>query len=93
MTEAATLLRRLIIAPKESVCYMSWTLDAYDGLGFLRTDDPEKGQVSILFPSCRLDEMEDLLGAFESEGIALRREGIYDEERGTEIFEHGGSRS
>ncbi|MDR1515858.1 MAG: DUF4911 domain-containing protein [Synergistaceae bacterium] len=80
MMETVTLLRREIIAPKESICYMSWTLDAYDGLGFLRTDDPEKGQVSILFPSCRLEELEGLLCAFESEGIALRRVGLYDEE-------------
>jgi hypothetical protein len=79
MTGDATLLRCEIAAPKESICYMSWTVDAYDGLGFLRTDDPEKGLVSILFPSCRRDDLERLLGAFESEGIALKRLGVYDE--------------
>ena len=87
----ATLLRYEIAVPKESVCYMSWTVDAYDGLGILRTDDPEKGLVSILFPSCRRKETERLLSAFESEGIALKRLGVYDEEMKPDSPDDGGS--
>jgi hypothetical protein len=77
--ERVTLLRYGIAVPKEHICYMSWTIDAYDGLGFLRTDDAYKGLVSILFPSCRRDELESLLSAFEAEGINLSRIGVFDE--------------
>jgi hypothetical protein len=80
MDEGAALMRYGVAVPKEHICYVSWTIDAYDGLGFLRTDAPEEGRVSIFFPSCRLDELECLLDAFEAEGIKLRRLGIFDEE-------------
>ena len=79
MNEGAALLRYGIVVPKEHICYVSWTIDAYDGLGFLRTDDPGEGRVSIFIPSCRRDELECLLDAFEAEGIKLRRLGIFDE--------------
>jgi hypothetical protein len=78
VNEGVTLLRYEIAVPKEHICYMSWAIDAYDGLGFLRTDDPERGLVSILFPSCRRDELEGLLSAFEAEGINLSRVGVFD---------------
>jgi hypothetical protein len=92
MPPDAALLRYEIAAPKASICYMSWVLDAYDGIGFLRTDDPGKGLLSILFPSCRRDEVECLLRAFESEGIALRRLGVYNEETMPGVPDNGGSR-
>ncbi|MDR3255516.1 MAG: DUF4911 domain-containing protein [Synergistaceae bacterium] len=66
------LFRYELKAPKEDICYMSWTIDAYEGMGFLRTDDPS-GLVSILFASGWREEVERLLSAFESEGIAIER--------------------
>ncbi|MDR3353793.1 MAG: DUF4911 domain-containing protein, partial [Synergistaceae bacterium] len=47
------LLRYELSVPKRSICYLSWTIDAYEGVGFLRTDDSADGLVSILFPSVR----------------------------------------
>jgi hypothetical protein len=77
LAENAELLRRELILPREDICYVSWTIDAYEGIGFLRTDDPSKGLVSLFFPSCREEEIERLLDSFEAEGIGIRRLGVY----------------
>ncbi len=65
-----------LAVPKEEIFYISWTIDAYEGLGFLRTDDAPAGLVSILCPSEAAAQIEELLGAFEEEGIAIERRGI-----------------
>lgn len=70
------LLCYSLAVPKEEIFYISWTIDAYEGLGFLRTDDASMGWVSLLLPSAALAQVEELLGAFESEGIAIERRGI-----------------
>jgi hypothetical protein len=64
---------RSVVVPRESINYISWTIDAYEGVGFLRTDDAASGRVSILTSSDCLDELESLLDAFESEGIKITR--------------------
>jgi hypothetical protein len=76
----AELLRFELVVPRESIYYMSWTIDAYEGLGFLRTDDSARGLVSILFPSCLRQEIERLLDAFGAEGIEIHRRGVYPEQ-------------
>lgn len=67
------LLCYSLAVPKEEIFYLSWTIDAYEGLGFLRTDDASEGIVSLLFPSEAAAEVEELLGAFEAEGITIMR--------------------
>lgn len=66
-----SLLRYTFVTDKESICYISWTIDAYEGLGFLRTDDASEGRVSLMFTSDYRCEIEELLGAFASEGIRI----------------------
>jgi hypothetical protein len=58
--------------PREDICYVSWTIDSYDGLGFLSTDDPKRGLVSVFVSSDYSHELESLLEALRSEGVALR---------------------
>ena len=70
------LLCYSLIVPKEEIFYISWTIDAYEGLGFLRTDDASEGFVSLLFPTEASAQIEEILGAFEEEGIAIKRRGI-----------------
>ena len=65
-----------LAVPKEDIYYISWTIDAYEGLGFLRTDDSALGLVSLLFSSDYAEDAESLLRAFEAEGISIKRMGI-----------------
>jgi len=69
----ASLLRYPIVIDRENICYLSWTVDAYEGLGFLRTDDASEGRVSLFFTSDYRDEVEKLLDTFVSEGIGIER--------------------
>ncbi|GHV52294.1 hypothetical protein FACS1894216_08180 [Synergistales bacterium] len=72
MTENSfELFRYELKVPREAICYMSWTIDAYDGVGFLVTDDPS-GMISIFCPNCFKDEMGRILDAFRREGIDIK---------------------
>ncbi|MDL2264062.1 DUF4911 domain-containing protein [Synergistaceae bacterium OttesenSCG-928-I11] len=59
--------------PREDICYVSWTFDAYEGVGLLRTDDARNGAVSLLFSSDYRDEAERILDALVAEGITIGR--------------------
>ena len=78
--EPPALLRYSLIVPRRDICYVSWTIDAYEGIGTLRTDDGDSGLVSVLFSMDYREELESLLDALESEGVHLERLGIYDDE-------------
>jgi hypothetical protein len=69
---AAGLYRYLLRIPKEEICYVSWTIDAYDGVAFVK-NEPEDGVVSVFCAACYAPEAEKIIGAFESEGIAIER--------------------
>lgn len=69
----ASLLRYSLTVPRENIYYISWTVDAYEGVGFLRTDDASAGAVSLLFSSDYLDEVEKLIDAFVAEGTGVKR--------------------
>lgn len=67
--------RRFALAmPKEEICYVSWTIDAYEGLGVLSTEDASRGLVSIYCPREMEPWMEKLILAFEDEGISIERQ-------------------
>lgn len=73
---------RSLVVPRKDIIYVSWIVDAYDGLGFLRTDDAKTGAVSLLYPACRGEDVESLLDAFESEGVEIRRLAVSEEKMG-----------
>ncbi|MDR2780454.1 MAG: DUF4911 domain-containing protein [Synergistaceae bacterium] len=75
----ADLLRYSLKVPKEEICYMSWTIDGYEGVAFLR-NDAEDGMVSVLCPEDNAAETEKIISAFESEGIAIERLGVFSTE-------------
>ena len=75
----SVLLRYALAVPKEEIYYVSWTVDAYEGLGFMRTDDASKGLVSLLFPSGNRSEVEALLLALEAEGLEIERLAVSEE--------------
>ncbi|MDR1509852.1 MAG: DUF4911 domain-containing protein [Synergistaceae bacterium] len=73
------LLRYALKVPKEEICYMSWTIDGYGGVAFLR-NDIEEGMVSVLCPEDYASETEKIISAFESEGIEIERLGVFSME-------------
>ena len=54
---------------QKDIYYISWTIDACEGIGLLRTDDPKKGEVTVFAPS---ELLEDILGCIEG----LKPEGL-----------------
>lgn len=76
----ASLLRYSLIIPKEEIYYVSWTVDAYEGLGFLRTDDASAGAVSLLFSSDYLEEVEKFIDSLADEGIDVKRADLSSED-------------
>jgi len=57
--------------PQRDIFYVSWTIDSYDGIGFVRTDDPEEGFLSVFTTKGFREEVLGLLRAFEAEGIPV----------------------
>ena len=66
----ADMVRFRLTVPKASVCYMSWTIDAYDGVAFLKNES-EDGVVSVFCSPDYAEETERIIRAFEAEGIAI----------------------
>ncbi|NLX85177.1 MAG: DUF4911 domain-containing protein [Synergistaceae bacterium] len=54
---------------QKDIYYISWTIDACEGLGFLKTDNSEKGEVTVFTP---LELLGDMLGCIEG----LQHEGL-----------------
>ncbi len=54
------------------ICYLSWTINAYEGIGFLTTDDPVKGLVSVYSTLGNEDIMREVIDSVSEEGTDLR---------------------
>ncbi len=54
------------------ICYLSWTINAYEGIGFLTTDDPGKGLVSVYSTLGNEDIMREVINSVLEEGTDLR---------------------
>jgi hypothetical protein len=64
--------RYLLRAPKKEIYYISWTIDAYDGVAFVKNED-EPGLLSVFCSADYADETEKIISAFESEGTEIER--------------------
>jgi hypothetical protein len=73
------LLRFSLRVPREEICYMSWTVDGYEGVAFLRNES-EDGVVSVLCSEDYAAETDKIISAFEAEGIAVERLGVFSTE-------------
>lgn len=59
---------KLTVPPKE-IYYLSWNLDACEGLGFLETNDAAAGQVTIYTPAQLERDVYSFLDGAAAEGI------------------------
>ena len=62
--------RYLLRVPKEEIYYISWTIDAYEGVAFVK-NEKEPGLLSIFCTTDYACETEKIISAFESEGIKI----------------------
>lgn len=62
--------------PQKDIYYISWNLDACEGLGLLRTDDAKEGAVTVLTPDSQLALLYDFIEGHRREGIMIEIENI-----------------
>ncbi|MDR3279030.1 MAG: DUF4911 domain-containing protein [Synergistaceae bacterium] len=66
-------MKRFILkVPKEDIYYISWTIDAYEGVAFLQ-NEREEGVVSIFCSPDYEVETDNIITALASEGMAIER--------------------
>ena len=66
-----TALRRYLLrAPREEIYYISWIIDAYDGVAFVKNED-KPGLLSVFCSADYAAETEKIISAFVSEGIKI----------------------
>jgi len=61
---------RLKVSPSE-IYYVSWNLDACEGLGLLRTDDASGGRVTIFTPYSQLKFVIGFIDGHRAEGMSI----------------------
>ncbi len=60
-----------ITVPQKDIYYISWNIDACEGLGFLQTDDPKAGKVTIFTPTSLVDDLYSFFQGLRAEGIQV----------------------
>ena len=65
--------------PHEDIYYISWTIDAAEGIGFLQTDDAKAGRITVFVPAGQEEYLLGLMEALREEGIPVK-ENWEDEE-------------
>lgn len=68
-----TLVQVCYRVDKRQIGYLRFTLEGYDGLGFIRTLDAGGGLIEIAWPASRDRDMRDLLVNLTAE-VGLRQE-------------------
>lgn len=70
-------LLKLTVQPKD-IYYISWNIDASEGLGFLKTEDAARGKVTVFTPLSLLDDMMSMIEGLRREGIAIGIDEVCD---------------
>ena len=67
--------------PHEDIYYISWIIDAAEGIGFLRTDDAKAGKITVFTPVGQEQYLLSLMESLRAEVIPIT-ENTEDEETG-----------
>ncbi|MCD6385282.1 DUF4911 domain-containing protein, partial [Candidatus Sumerlaeota bacterium] len=65
-TQGDNLVYRLRL-PKEEICYFNGTIEAYEGLGVVRTIDEKQGVVEVWVPVEQREDFDSVLRALQQE--------------------------
>ncbi|MDD4159949.1 MAG: DUF4911 domain-containing protein [Synergistaceae bacterium] len=57
--------------PQKDIYYISWNIDACEGIGMLRTDDPKNGRITVFTPSELLGDMLEFIEGLRKEGLDI----------------------
>ncbi len=57
--------------PQKDIYYISWTIDACEGLGLLKTEDAKRGEVTVFTPAELLGDMMECIEGLKNEGIDI----------------------
>ena len=68
-----------LTVPEKDIYYISWDLDASDGLGFLRTDDAKNGKVTIFTPQELIADLHCFISGLCAEGIQIKIDNVEEE--------------
>lgn len=71
-----SVLELRLKVPQKDIYYISWNLDACEGLGFLMTVDAASGKVTIFSPACMLNELLCFIRGHREEGIEMEIENL-----------------
>lgn len=66
------MFRFVISMSPADIVYLSWTIGSYEGIGYVSTDDPKTGTVSVYTTSGNQDIMKKIINAIATEGLDLR---------------------
>ncbi|MDY2984463.1 MAG: DUF4911 domain-containing protein [Synergistes jonesii] len=64
---------RFIVSHKD-IYYISWIIDAAEGIGFLQTDDAKAGKITIFSPKEQQRYLFELLAALRAEGLDIKED-------------------
>ncbi len=59
------------IVPHEDIYYISWIIDAAEGIGFLQTDDAKAGKITVFTPVGQEKYLLSLMESLRAEGIQI----------------------
>ncbi|WP_448807837.1 hypothetical protein [Aminobacterium mobile] len=80
---------RLVLSVCPSyIVLISWIVSEYNGLGYIRTDDPRKGELSFFCPPSQSKEGELLIEKLREEGFPVKIERVerHKKQEGTEEY-------
>ncbi|MGN0882307.1 DUF4911 domain-containing protein [Cloacibacillus porcorum] len=60
------------IVPQKDIYYISWIIDAAEGIGFLQTDDAKAGKVTVFSPKEQLPYLMAMMESLRGEGIEIK---------------------
>lgn len=61
-----------LAVPQNEIYYISWNIDACEGLGFLETNDAKNGKVTIYTPSSLLECTCSFIEGMKNENIDIK---------------------
>lgn len=75
------LLEVHLTVPQKDIYYISWIIDAAEGIGFLRTDDARAGKITIFTPRELYCEIAELIESLRGEGLEISEDGLCPAEK------------
>lgn len=70
---------------QKDIYYISWNVDAAEGLGLLQTDDAAAGKITIFTTGSMLEDLLAMVGGLKAEGVAITLNEIIEMEKTTNI--------